>query len=195
MTRLRFICMGIGLAGIIVLGSCTTQPPRAESGPASRELQAPLDTRETAIQSRTFAAGKPIVFRSVISVIEDLGYAVHEADPKSGLITAEGAVEGSASSGILRKAVVTALVEQAGADVRVILNFAIRSQYSGASSRAAPETISVFETGLADDSYSFSFTTTTPSQSHPRWYEEPVLETDVYRNAFDHIEQAVLRQS
>ena len=195
MTRLRFIRMGIGFAGILVLGSCATQPPPAESGPASREVQAPLDTRETAIRSRTFAAGKPIVFRSVISVIEDLGYSVHEADPNTGIITAEGAVEGSAaaSSGISRKAVATAVVEQAGADVRVILNFAIRSQYSGAYGRAAPETTSVFETGLTDDSYSFSFTTTIPSETQPRWYEESVLDAGVYRNAFEQIEQAVRR--
>ena len=148
MTRLRDVRLGIGLAGILLLGSCATQPqPPAESGPASRDVQSPLVKTETAIRSRTFEAGEPIVFDSVISVFEDLGYAIHGADPNTGLVTAEGTVKGPApaSFGVSRKAVASALVEQVGEDVRVILNFAIRSQYSGAYGHGAAETITVFK--------------------------------------------------
>ena len=89
----------------------------------------------------------------------------------------------------------SALVEQVGEDVRVILNFAIRSQYSGAYGHGAAETITVFKTGVTDDSYSYSFKTTIPSERPPRSYEETVLEADVYRNAFDQIEDAIFGRS
>lgn len=200
MTRLKpvgLVVLAVGFTCILVLGSCATQPPIAESGAASRELRSPLGESAPAVRSRTYEAAKPVVFESVISVLEALGYTIRGISPDTGVITAEGPVEepAPASLGVSRTPVASALVEEAGVEVRVIVHFAIRSEYSGAYGRGAPETVTAFETGLTDDSYSYSFTTTIYSDRDPNSYQESVLDADLYRNAFDQIEEAILARS
>ena len=130
-------------------------------------------------------------------MFEDLGYAIHRADRNAGIITAEGTVNEPAravSFGSARKeqAVASALVEDVGQNTRVILNFALRSHHSGVSGREEPEVISVFETGVTDESYSFEISF---DSYEPMWDEQTVLDADLYRDAFDRIEQTILGRS
>ena len=190
MTRLRVIRMGVGLAGILLLSSCATQPSTAGSSSAPGVVQSPIVAPEAAIRSRTFEAGKPIVFDSVISVFEDSGYAIRRADVNTGIITARTTIKSN------EQGVASALVEEAGEGVRVILNFAIRTLSSDPYGQVRPGDSAVYQSDPATESYSFSFTTTLPfERDEPKWHEETVTEADVYRNAFAHIEQAIAGRS
>ncbi len=113
------------------------------------------------MQSRGFEGGKQVVFNSVVSVFQDLGYVVSQADLETGIITAEGTTQtdvGLALFGVNKneQAVASAFVEQLGQETRVRLNFVIRTR-----------------TGIAGRD------------------DRAVLEHEVYQNAFERIEQAV----
>ena len=63
---------------ILTLTGCVTEP---EINLTPLEIQS--------IQSRDYDKGKDIVFPSVMSVLQDLGYSIKAADIVTGLITAE----------------------------------------------------------------------------------------------------------
>ena len=62
---------------ILTLTGCVTEP---EINLTPLEIQS--------IQSRDYDKGKDIVFPSVMSVLQDLGYSIKAADIVTGLITA-----------------------------------------------------------------------------------------------------------
>jgi hypothetical protein len=112
-----------GIAVLCLAGSmsgCVTTPP-----PTPTPLQV------QAFQSRGFENGKTMVFGSVVSVFQDLGYIIDSADRDTGFITASSpagdrtslleALSGMQSSGQTRA---TAFVEEIRPDfVTVRLNF------------------------------------------------------------------------
>jgi hypothetical protein len=88
------------------------------------------------IQSREFEAKKEIVFPSVVSVFQDLGYTIANADIASGLISAESATQSDVAYQIFlgttltQQTKATGFVEQIGSKTKVRLNFVAVSQTS-----------------------------------------------------------------
>ena len=186
MTRARVSRLVVGLVGILLLGSCATEPDRIGDG-----VRSPIVVSDTAIRSRTFEAARPIVFDSVVSAFEELGYAIVTADRDAGTVHAEGAIEEPARAlppdvSRRQQAVARALVEEVGGGTRVTLHFTMRSELL-----EEPTEISVSRTGETEGSFSFK-TTIFSDEDGAKWEEEPVLEAGVYRDALDRIEQAIL---
>ena len=67
----------------ILITGCETTKPKVNLTPL--EIQS--------MQSRSYEHSKDIVFPSVMSVFQDLGYSINSADINTGLITAESAAE------------------------------------------------------------------------------------------------------
>jgi hypothetical protein len=135
---------------------CAPSPQKPQMTPL--EIQA--------MQTRSYENGYDVVFRSVVSVFQDLGYTIQNADKETGFIQANSAASSNemlklwtgATQTTQTKA--TAFVEQISGKTRVRINFVVASEGStayGASSRN----------------------------------EKPVLSVDVYQNAFEKIENAI----
>ena len=79
------------------------------------------------IQSREYENSKNIVYASVISVFQDLGYQLKSSDKETGLITAEGAATSDSASknwlGITKvsQTSATAFIEKIGKITKVKL--------------------------------------------------------------------------
>ena len=67
---------------LLTLMGCVTEP---------KINLTPLEIQS--IQTRDYDKGKDIVFPSVMSVLQDLGYSIKAADIVTGLITAESTAE------------------------------------------------------------------------------------------------------
>lgn len=144
----------------LLTGCATTEPVTTKT---SLELQA--------VQARSFDADKATTFRSVLSVLQDLGYVVTSASLETGFITAESPTQQDRSAGAFfaaafagvrteGKTAVTASIEEFGKDTRVRLNFVDKRARSGAyGQRAADET--------------------------------PITDPKLYNNAFDKIGEAI----
>lgn len=125
----------------LVLSACQTAP--VQSAKTSLEIQA--------IQSKTFDADKATTFKSVMSVLQDLGYVVNSASLETGFITAEsptvkdksgGAVFDALFGGIRTevKTAVTASVEDlVPTSTKVRLNFVYKKARSGAYGQRASD--------------------------------------------------------
>lgn len=145
---------------LVSLGGCVTQPQVQKS---SLEIQA--------IQAKSFEADKPTTFRSVLSVLQDLGYVVNSASLETGFISAEspikqdksGAAAFAAIMGGVRtegRTAVTASVEEFNKSTRVRLNFVDKKLRSGAYGQRAAD-------------------------------EAPIEDPKIYENAFDKIGEAI----
>lgn len=155
----------IAAALALSLAACETIP---ETKKTSLEIQA--------IQARSFEADRTTTFRSVLSVLQDLGYVVGSASLETGFITAESPTQRDTSGGAALaaffggvrtegKTAVTASIEEFGKkSTRVRLNFVDKKLRSGAyGQRAADET--------------------------------PVEDPAVYERAFDKIGEAIFIRS
>jgi hypothetical protein len=136
---------------------------------------APLDAKEKKlsglelqqVQSRDFESGYDDVFPSVITVLQDAGYRIQQADKASGLITGSASTKSGMTWALIggigkskKTPIVSAFVEQRGKVTRVRLNFVMaktKSHLYGMSS--------------AD--------------------EEPITRPEVYRDAFEKIDKAL----
>ena len=122
------------------------------------------------LQTREYECGKDIVFPSVMSVFQDLGYTIKSADKDTGLITAESAAASDAASkfwlGVSKvtQTSATAFIEQIGTVTRVRLSF------------------------VTSDQTSYSYGQTDRQDT-------PILSAEVYRNAFERIENAIFVRS
>ena len=139
---------------------------------AKKKLQlTPLEMQ--AIQSKEFETSKDILFASVMSVLQDAGYQIDNADLQTGFISATSAstgktnfweaMGGASASGNTRA---TAFVERlTGKAARVRLNF--------------------LNTRMTSFGYG--------QQSRN---DRPVLDPQIYRNAWEKIDEAIfIRQS
>ena len=140
------------------LASCVNEPTSAMT---------PLQIQS--IQSREYEQGKDVVFPSVMSVFQDLGYMVASADKDTGLIAADGAASSSGFAklfdvNLVSQTRATAFIEEIGDRTRVRLNFVRIHKESS-----------------------------TYGQSDRR--DEPILDANVYQNAFERVENAIFVRS
>ena len=116
-------------------------------GCATMPKQAPTSLQIQAFQTKEFETSKSIVFGSVISVFQDLGYIVQSADKDTGFVTAASpasnktsfleAMGGVSSSGATKA---TAFVEEIRPGfVTVRLNFVDTKHFSGAYGRGGDQ--------------------------------------------------------
>ncbi len=154
----KFLVVVIG-AFILGLTGCATR-----TGPT----MTPLEIQS--LQTREFEQGKEIVFPSVISVFQDLGYTIKSADKDTGLITAESQASSNKWSLILtgisqvKQTSVTAFVEEIGVITKVRLNFVNVNTSSSAYGRTDRN-------------------------------DNAILAVDPYQNAFERIENAIFIRS
>ncbi len=123
------------------------------------------------LQTREYESPKKIVFASVMSVFQDLGYTIKGVDLVTGFINAESAAQNATGgleffAGILsiEQTAATAFMEEIGDRTRVRLNFVIKRQSSGAY-----------------------------GQSSRR--DTPIVDVQVYTNAFERIQNAIFIRS
>jgi hypothetical protein len=122
------------------------------------------------LQTREYEYDKEVVFPSVMSVFQDLGYTIKSADKDTGLITAESAATSDAASkfwlGVSKVAqtCATAFIEEIGTTTRVRLSFVVTNETS-------------YSRGQTDRQ------------------DTPILNAEAYRNAFERIENAIFVRS
>ena len=81
------------------------------------------------MQSRSYDTGKKIVFPSVMSVFQDLGYSINSADINTGLITAESTADSNKMKkfwlGVseVSQTKANAFIEEIGSETKVRINF------------------------------------------------------------------------
>ncbi|MFH2030844.1 MAG: hypothetical protein ABIJ40_09565 [Bacteroidota bacterium] len=146
---------------IALLSMCLLLPGCATtSGPKLTPLEI------QSLQTREYEQKKDVVFPSVLSVFQDLGYIVKSADKETGLITAEGAATSNAASkfwlGItnVSQTSATAFVEEIGKLTKVRLNFVTSQTKSAAYGQTDRQ-------------------------------DQPILDAQIYNNAFERIENAI----
>ena len=161
--------VGLTLAGCVVQQQ---KPPMT-----------PLEIQS--IQTREFESPKKIVFASVVSVFQDLGYTIKNADLNTGFINAESASQNTSIGpeaeifigviGVLggepatatqrvEQTVATAFIEEIGNRARVRLNFVMTRQSSSAQGQISRR-------------------------------DTPILDVKIYTNAFERIENAIFIRS
>ncbi len=122
------------------------------------------------MQTRAWEVDQGIVFRSVVSVFQDLGYTIQTADINSGLITSESAASSNVAAALftgttrVEQTRATAFVEEIGSETRVRLNFVRTERRS-------------MESGQTDRQ------------------DTPILNADTYQNAFERIDNAIFIRS
>jgi len=143
---------------LTLLTSCTT---------TTKQMTTPLEIQ--GIQSREYKKTKDVVFRSVVSVLQDLGYAIKNADIQTGLISAESAASSNPITRLfgtseVTQTMVTAFVEQIGTKTKARLSFV--------------ESV--------NKSYSYGRTDRK---------DTPILDAKLYENAFGKIDNAIFIRS
>ncbi len=119
------------------------------------------------LQTREYGRDKAIVFASVMSVFQDLGYIVNSADLDTGLITTESPATSNNNmltvlAGVtsVEQTRATAFIEQIGGRSRVRLNFVASRRDSGIYGQTDRQ-------------------------------DTTILDAAVYQNAFERIENAI----
>lgn len=114
--------------GLLLLTGCMATTKKATMTPL--QIQS--------LQSREYDAKKEVVFPSVISVFQDIGYTISNADIQTGLISAESSSTSDFASkfwlGITKvsQTKATAFIEQIGNKTKARLNFVeIKKSSSG----------------------------------------------------------------
>jgi hypothetical protein len=139
----------------LFLTSCKMEP---------KVLLTPLEIQS--MQTRSYQNPKKIVFPSVMSVLQDLGYSIKSADINTGLITAESTAKSNAAMkfwlGVAKVSQTTAdsFIEEVNGKTKVRMNFinvTKKSTYYGRDDRA----------------------------------DQQILEPQPYQNAFEKIENAI----
>ena len=144
----------------MLVTGCETTKPKVNLTPL--EIQS--------MQSRSYEHSKDIVFPSVMSVFQDLGYSINNADIKTGLITAESAADSDKTLrfwlGITKvsQTKANAFIEEIGEETKVRINFVVTKKKS-------------FGYGQTDRE------------------DEQILTPNPYQNAFEKIENAIFIRS
>ncbi len=136
------------------------------SGCAMKKVPELTPLQIQALQTRDFTTSKNVVFPSVISVFQDLGYTIKNADKETGIIMAESAAKSDSASRIwlgvssVSQTSATAFVEEIGKTTKVRLNFVTSNNKS-------------YGYGQTDRE------------------DTPILDAPTYQNAFERIENAI----
>lgn len=151
----------LALSVFVFIAGCQSAPVKPELTPL--EIQA--------IQSRDYEESERIVFPSVMSVFQDLGYTIKTADRDTGFITAEGATEAGSRwmlfeglSKTAARSLATAFIERVKGFTRVRINLVIKNTESSYYGQTTEE-------------------------------DTPVLDAKIYQNAFERIENAIFVRS
>ncbi len=154
MYQLKYIAVSL----VLLLSACVT----TEAPPTLTPLQI------QSLQTREYEEGKEIVFPSVLSVFQDLGYIVKTADKDTGFITAESPTDGGYNIWIgattATQTAATAFIEQIGEVTKVRLNIVNKRSSSSAYGQN--------------------------TQS-----DTAILDVAIYQNAFEKIESAIFIRS
>lgn len=174
MNKLKFVAVFL----VVLVAGCVL--PQAPPQLTPLEIQS--------VQTREYEAPKEIVFPSVLSVFQDLGYIVKTADKDTGFITAESPADNSGNgfwddySGVIytddgtgiwddhanvissQKTIATAFIEQIGKTTKARLNFVTKKSNSS-------------------------------SQGQTSQRDTPILDSKIYQNAFERIENAIFIRS
>lgn len=150
------------LAGVSALAIVTSSPANAEK--KQPELSG-LALQQ--IQSRDFEVSKEISFPAVMTVLQDSGYRIGDADKDTGLITGTASTKSTTTYNIIwglgkkkRTPVVSAFIEDRGRGSRVRLNFVLSTAKNRIYGQASSD-------------------------------EEPINDPAVYRDAFEKIEKEI----
>lgn len=144
----------------IFISGCETIKPTVNLTPL--EMQS--------MQSRSYDTGKEIVFPSVMSVFQDLGYSINSADIVTGLITAESTADSDKMMkfwlGITKvsQTKVNAFIEEIGSETKVRINFVVTKKESSWYGQEDRE-------------------------------DDQILSPEPYQNAFEKIENAIFVRS
>ena len=144
----------------VLITGCETTKPKVNL--------TPLDIQS--MQSRSYEHSKDLVFPSVMSVFQDLGYSINSADINTGLITAESAANSDKALkfwlGITKvsQTKANAFIEEIGNETKVRINFVVTKKKS-------------FGYGQTDRE------------------DEQILTPQPYQNAFEKIENAIFIRS
>ena len=153
---MRILLAGVAAVAILVGGPADAKKQPQLSGLALQQ-----------IQSRDYEAAKDISFPAVMTVLQDAGYRIAEADKDTGLITGAASTKSVTTYNIFwglgkkkRTPVVSAFVEDRGRGSRIRLNFVLTTSKSR-----------IYGVGSAD--------------------EEPINDPAIYRDAFEKIEKEI----
>ena len=144
----------------ILITGCETTKPKVNL--------TPLDIQS--MQSRSYEHSKDLVFPSVMSVFQDLGYSINSADINTGIITAESAANSDKALkfwlGITKvsQTKANAFIEEIGNETKVRINFVVTKKKS-------------FGYGQTDRE------------------DDQILTPEPYQNAFEKIENAIFIRS
>lgn len=146
---------------ILTISLLATGPAEAKKKPE------PTGMALQQIQARDYEVKKDVSFPSVMTILQDSGYRISEADKDTGLITATASTKSKLTwvpfvgFGRSKKTpVVSAYIEDRGAGSRVRLSFVMAKVKSNA-----------YGTSLSD--------------------EEPITDPTTYRDAFERIEKEI----
>ena len=146
------------VATLFIAGCTTTTAP----------VMTPLELQS--LQSREYKEDKEKVFASIMSVFQDIGYTISNADIQTGLISAESSSNSSFASkfwlGITKvsQTKATAFVEKVGGKTRARLNFVEVKELSSSYGQSDRQDL-------------------------------PLLDATLYQNAFEKIENAIFIRS
>jgi len=123
------------------------------------------------VQTREYEQGKQVVFAGVMSVFQDLGYIVNSADLATGFITTEGLATGE--TGILEWLLNTSQVTQTRATAFI--------EEVNDKTRVRLNFVETWRESR--------------DQGQSTRRDRPILDAEVYENAFDRIENAIFVRS
>ena len=153
---MRYLFMPIAAFALISSAHVKAKKQPAQTGIALQQ-----------IQSRDYEVGKEVSFPAVMTVLQDAGYRIAEADKDTGLITGAASTKSATTYNIFwglgkkkHTPVVSAFVEDRGRGSRVRLNFVLTTTKSR-----------IYGVGSAD--------------------EEPITDPAIYRDAFERIEKEI----
>ena len=144
------------LAIVLLTGCVSSQGPQLT----------PLEIQS--MQTRSYSESQATVFKSMISVFQDLGYRIVSADLDTGLITAESTAERSESfwtgAAKVHQTKANAFVERIGKQTKIRLSFTFAEERSTAYGREDKQ-------------------------------EDQILDAAAYQNAFEKLENAIFVRS
>lgn len=160
MQFIKFCSLVLISLTLVGLGGC--------AGTSTKPQMTPLEIQS--LQTREYEATKKVVFASVVSVFQDIGYTIENADYDTGLIKSLSATENSAFLTFMTGATkntqtaANAFVEEIGGIVKVRLTFVTKTRSSSAY-------------GAQDQR------------------DVPILDAAAYQSAFEKIENAIFIRS
>jgi len=153
---MRMMFAALSAAALLACGPAQAKKPPEISGLALQQ-----------IQSRDFEVTKEISFPAVMTVLQDSGYRIGDADKDTGLITGTASTKSTTTYNIFwglgkkkRTPVVSAFIEDRGRGSRVRLNFVLSTAKNRIYGQASSD-------------------------------EEPINDPAIYRDAFEKIEKEI----